>query len=166
MNVRPLASHVPASNPHWWGVQVLPIDRGAGLQQQGMQAAQERLSRGDWVHVFPEGTRSADGRVGQAKRGVGRLIAACDRPPLGGGACASCTCSCPAAALGIPVHPCQHAYTQAHLYAFARGRVLKLRRDICVQWCLLCILGWSRCSRKGQHVPKSARESESWWASP
>ena len=67
----------------WWGAQVLPIDRGAGLQQQGMQAAQERLRRGDWVHVFPEGTRSVDGRMGQAKRGVGRLIATCDPPPLG-----------------------------------------------------------------------------------
>lgn len=64
-------------------MQVLPIDRGQGLQQQGMQAAQQRLSRGDWVHVFPEGTRSRDGRMGQAKRGVGRLIAACDTPPLG-----------------------------------------------------------------------------------
>ena len=66
-----------------WDVQVLPIDRGQGLQQQGMQAAQQRLSKGDWVHVFPEGTRSLTGRTGQAKRGVGRLIAACDTPPLG-----------------------------------------------------------------------------------
>ncbi len=72
---------------------MLPIDRGAGLEQQGMQAAQERLRKGDWVHVFPEGTRSVDGRMGQAKRGVGRLIAACNPPPLG--ECLDiCRCCC------------------------------------------------------------------------
>lgn len=63
---------------------MLPIERGAGLRQQGMQAAQKRLNMGDWVHVFPEGTRSVDGRMGQARRGVGRLVAACEQPPLGG----------------------------------------------------------------------------------
>ena len=48
-----------------------------------MQATQQRLNMGDWVHVFPEGTRSVDGRMGQARRGVGRLIAACQQPPMG-----------------------------------------------------------------------------------
>ena len=67
----------------WCSSQVLPVERGAGLQQQGMQAAEDCLNRGDWVHVFPEGTRSVDGRMRSARRGIGRLVAACAQPPLG-----------------------------------------------------------------------------------
>lgn len=63
--------------------QVLPVERGAGLDQAGMRAAEARLAAGDWVHVFPEGTRSRDGRVGHARKGVGRLVAACKQTPLG-----------------------------------------------------------------------------------
>ena len=65
------------------GAQVLPVERGAGLHQTGMLAAQARLAAGDWVHIFPEGTRSSDGRMGSMRRGVGHLIASCPRPPLG-----------------------------------------------------------------------------------
>ena len=62
------------------------MERGAGLAQAGMAAAEARLRAGDWVHVFPEGTRSADGRAMRpARRGVGRLVAACASPPLGKG---------------------------------------------------------------------------------
>lgn len=32
---------------------VLPVERGAGLHQLGMRAAEARLSEGDWVHIFP-----------------------------------------------------------------------------------------------------------------
>lgn len=63
--------------------QVLPVERGAGLEQAGMRAAEARLAAGDWVHVFPEGTRSRDGRMGHARKGVGRLVAACRHAPLG-----------------------------------------------------------------------------------
>ena len=59
------------------------MERGAGLQQPGMLAAEQRLAAGDWVHVFPEGTRTKDGRMGHARKGVGRLVAACSQPPLG-----------------------------------------------------------------------------------
>lgn len=59
-----------------------------------MQAAQDRLNKGDWVHVFPEGTRSVDGRMGQARRGVGRLVAACKQPPLGE-CLLHCSCQAP-----------------------------------------------------------------------
>ncbi|KAK9823150.1 hypothetical protein WJX72_000637 [[Myrmecia] bisecta] len=61
---------------------VLPVERGAGLQQTGMLAAESRLNAGDWVHIFPEGTRSTDGRLGKVRKGVGRLVAACERAPL------------------------------------------------------------------------------------
>jgi 1-acyl-sn-glycerol-3-phosphate acyltransferase len=53
---------------------VLPLERGAGLEQWGMRTAEKRLADGDWVHVFPEGTRSVDRVVKPAKRGVGRLV--------------------------------------------------------------------------------------------
>ena len=78
-----LPPHVISFASAWCSSQVLPIERGAGLQQQGMQAAEDRLNRGDWVHVFPEGTRSVDGRMRPARRGIGRLVAACAQPPLG-----------------------------------------------------------------------------------
>lgn len=60
---------------------VLPIERGAGLGQPGVVAAERRLARGDWVHIFPEGTRAADPeRLGVVRRGVGRLyVEACER---------------------------------------------------------------------------------------
>ena len=41
--------------------QTLPVERGRGMDQPGMRAAEQRLNAGEWVHIFPEGTRSADG---------------------------------------------------------------------------------------------------------
>ncbi len=36
----------------------VPIVRGAGLDQPGFHFLEEKLREGEWVHVFPEGTRS------------------------------------------------------------------------------------------------------------
>ena len=58
---------------------VLPVARGAGLAQPGMTAAEGRLAAGEWVHVFPEGTRSRDGLLRPARKGVGRLAVAAAR---------------------------------------------------------------------------------------
>jgi monolysocardiolipin acyltransferase len=75
--------HRAALVPFFRAAKVLPVERGAGMFQPGLAAAEARLRAGDWVHIFPEGTRSRDGaRIGPARKGVGRLVAAC----AGGGA--------------------------------------------------------------------------------
>lgn len=56
--------------------QVLPVERGAGLDQFGMRLARQRLAAGEWVHIFPEGTRSRGGRMLPVRKGVGWLVAA------------------------------------------------------------------------------------------
>jgi monolysocardiolipin acyltransferase len=61
---------------------VLPVERGAGLSQLGIKAAVARLNAGDWVHLFPEGTRTRDGNMGPIRKGIGRLVAACEESPL------------------------------------------------------------------------------------
>jgi monolysocardiolipin acyltransferase len=55
----------------------VPIIRGGGLEQPGFEFLTERLKRGDWVHIFPEGgrTRDADARLRTPfKIGIGRLM--------------------------------------------------------------------------------------------
>ena len=49
-----------------------PVDRGAG-DGEAMRTAREILQRGDCVVIFPEGTRTRPGPLGEPHRGVGRL---------------------------------------------------------------------------------------------
>ncbi|GAB4819514.1 hypothetical protein N2152v2_006560 [Parachlorella kessleri] len=68
--------------PFFKAAKVLPVERGAGLGQFGMRVAQSRLAAGDWVHIFPEGTRSRTGKMLPVRKGVGWLVAQCEQPPL------------------------------------------------------------------------------------
>ncbi|KAL9233313.1 hypothetical protein vseg_008331 [Gypsophila vaccaria] len=74
----------PATSAFFRSVKVLPVSRGDGIYQKGMDLAISKLNNGGWVHIFPEGSRSRDGgkTVGSAKKGVGRLVVDADKTPM------------------------------------------------------------------------------------
>ncbi|RZC80776.1 hypothetical protein C5167_043364 [Papaver somniferum] len=74
----------PVTSAFFRSVKVLPVSRGEGLYQKGMDMAIKKLNNGGWVHIFPEGSRSRDGgkTIGSAKRGVGRLVMDADNTPI------------------------------------------------------------------------------------
>ncbi|XP_047155077.1 tafazzin [Vigna umbellata] len=74
----------PVTSAFFRSVKVLPVSRGDGIYQEGMDLALSKLNNGSWVHIFPEGSRSRDGgkTMGSSKRGVGRLVLDGDRTPL------------------------------------------------------------------------------------
>ncbi|WP_110238704.1 lysophospholipid acyltransferase family protein [Nocardioides gilvus] len=56
------------------GVGQVPIDRASGSAAAGaMRSASKILSEGDLFGIFPEGTRSHDGKLYRGKTGVARL---------------------------------------------------------------------------------------------
>ncbi|XP_068663655.1 uncharacterized protein [Aristolochia californica] len=74
----------PMTSAFFRCVKVLPVSRGEGIYQKGMDMAISKLNSGGWVHIFPEGSRSRDGgrTIGSAKRGVGRLVMDADKIPI------------------------------------------------------------------------------------
>ena len=65
-----------------WG-RVLPLARGGGIHQPYMDDVVDALQAGDWIHLFPEGTRAhAPPRLEPVRTGVGRLIADAKPTPL------------------------------------------------------------------------------------
>lgn len=55
-----------------------PVSRGFG--RDAIRTALDILGRGQALLVFPEGTRSKDGRLGPVKGGLGMLAMAADKP--------------------------------------------------------------------------------------
>ncbi|XP_021742568.1 uncharacterized protein LOC110708683 [Chenopodium quinoa] len=74
----------PVTSAFFKSLKVLPVSRGDGIYQKGLDTAISKLNNGGWVHIFPEGSRSRDGgkTIGSAKRGVGRLVLDADKTPI------------------------------------------------------------------------------------
>ncbi|WP_114856337.1 1-acyl-sn-glycerol-3-phosphate acyltransferase [Brachybacterium sp. YJGR34] len=63
------------------GLHVMPVDRsGGGASRSAIEAGLEVLSAGEVLGIFPEGTRSPDGRLYRGKTGVARFALATDAP--------------------------------------------------------------------------------------
>jgi 1-acyl-sn-glycerol-3-phosphate acyltransferase len=65
-------------SPPWFGAVLrhfngIPIDRDGG-GPSGLKVVLGRLAQGDAVLLFPEGTRSVDGRLQEARGGIGLLV--------------------------------------------------------------------------------------------
>eukprot|EP00730_Choanoeca_flexa_P005484 TRINITY_DN11956_c0_g3_i1.p2 TRINITY_DN11956_c0_g3~~TRINITY_DN11956_c0_g3_i1.p2 ORF type:complete len:281 (+),score=30.95 TRINITY_DN11956_c0_g3_i1:1222-2064(+) len=54
--------------------QGIPVVRGAGVYQHGMDYAIELLNQKQWIHLFPGGAVDQSGKPRRLKWGVGRLI--------------------------------------------------------------------------------------------
>lgn len=55
-------------------VKSVPLVRGDGVFQEGMNKLIEAVKSGGILHIFPEGTRTRTGKIGEAKPGVGRIV--------------------------------------------------------------------------------------------
>ncbi len=61
----------------------VPMDRSGGVASaQSLQPVLEVLRRGGLVGIFPEGTRSPDGRLHRGRTGVARLALSADVPVI------------------------------------------------------------------------------------
>merc|ERR1719410_748845 len=65
----------------WKLGKVIPIVRGWGVDQPAMRFLQDKLDRGGWVNIFPEGKVTVSNNINSLRWGVGRLIWECVTSP-------------------------------------------------------------------------------------
>lgn len=52
----------------------IPVVRGKGIYQEGVNRLIEAVRNGGILHIYPEGTRTRTGEIGTAKAGIGRIV--------------------------------------------------------------------------------------------
>jgi len=65
----------------WKLGKVIPIVRGWGVDQPAMQFLLDKLNRGGWVNIFPEGKVMVRENIERLRWGVGKLVWECERLP-------------------------------------------------------------------------------------
>eukprot|EP01080_Neovahlkampfia_damariscottae_P003467 gene3467-6116_t len=55
-------------------MKALPVKRGGGIEQKGMNLVIDKLNQGEWIHYFPEGKISQNGIMNKIKKGTSKLI--------------------------------------------------------------------------------------------
>jgi len=55
-------------------VKSIPIIRGRGIRQEGVNRLISAIRNGGILHIYPEGTRTRTGEIGNGKDGIGRIV--------------------------------------------------------------------------------------------
>lgn len=82
LGARELLFSTPFRSSFFNRAKAIPVVRGDGVYQKGVDAAIELLNKGQWVHVFPEGAVNINDTIKRLKWGVGRLIAESQVTPI------------------------------------------------------------------------------------
>lgn len=62
---------------------VIPINRfDEGSKKEALKECVKRLKKGQILIIYPEGTRSRDGRIGEGKSGIAKIYLNADKPIL------------------------------------------------------------------------------------
>ena len=83
MCTKEICAASPAVHKFFAAGKTVPVNRGGGLNQRSLLVMSDRLARGDWLHLFPEGRVSKNANeLGRLKWGLGKMV--CDVVASGG----------------------------------------------------------------------------------
>ncbi len=52
----------------------IPLQRGKGIHQEGVKRLIDAVRNDGVLHIYPEGTRTRTGEIGEPKVGIGRIV--------------------------------------------------------------------------------------------
>ncbi|NQT35419.1 1-acyl-sn-glycerol-3-phosphate acyltransferase [bacterium] len=55
-------------------VKSIPLMRGRGIRQEGIDRIISAVKKGGILHIYPEGTRTRTGEIGSGQPGIGRIV--------------------------------------------------------------------------------------------